>query len=85
MNDENRKKSAMIRAILCILVIIVVILGWTGIIPRIIGMVASSVILCGISAWNGIEALKEKRKSTAIFNFIMMAVIMILCIGAFVL
>lgn len=79
------KKSAMIRAVLCVLVIIFVILSWTKIIPSTPSIVISSLTLCVVSAWNGIESLKDGRKNTAIFNFVMTAIILFLCIGMLIL
>ncbi|MGN1480402.1 hypothetical protein [Porcipelethomonas sp.] len=79
------RKSAMIRAVLCVLVIIIVILGWTNIIPSTPGIIISSVMLCVISAWNGIENFQDGRKNIAVFNFIMTAIILFLCIGILIL
>ena len=62
MNEDKRKKLAIVRAILCILVIVIVILGWIEIIPKTIGMIISTIILCVVSGWNGVEALQMKRK-----------------------
>ena len=45
MNEDKRKKLAIVRAILCILVIVIVILGWIEIIPKTIGMIISTIIL----------------------------------------
>ena len=58
MNEDKRKKLAIVRAILCILVIVIVILGWIEIIPKTIGMIISTIILCVVSGWNGVEALQ---------------------------
>lgn len=85
MNQNENKKGAMIRAIMCVLVIIIVILGWTKIIPTTIGIVISSLLLCTVSAWNGAESLKAGRKNTAIFNFVMAAIILFLLIGLLIL
>lgn len=80
MNEDKRKKLAIVRAILCILVIVIVILGWIEIIPKTIGMIISTIILCVVSGWNGVEALQMKRKGTGIFNFVICALILALCI-----
>lgn len=85
MNEEKRKKLTIVRAILCVLVMVIVILGWIDIIPKTIGMIISTVILCIVSSWNGIEALQMKRKGAGIFNLIMAALILVLCIIAIVL
>ena len=44
MNEDKRKKLAIVRAILCILVIVIVILGWIEIIPKTIGMIISTIM-----------------------------------------
>ena len=80
MNEDKRKKLAIVRAILCILVIVIVILGWIEIIPKTIGMIISTIILCVASGWNGVEALQMKRKGAGIFNFVICALILALCI-----
>ena len=80
MNEDKRKKLAIVRAILCILVIVIVILGWIEIIPKTIGMIISTIILCVVSGWNGVEALQMKRKGCRLFNFVICALILALCI-----
>ncbi len=80
MNEDKRKKLAIVRAILCILVIVIVILGWIEIIPKTIGMIISTIILCVVSGWNGVEALQMKLKGACIFNFVICALILGLCI-----
>ena len=80
MNEDKRKKLAIVRAILCILVIVIVILGWIEIIPKTIGMIISTIILCVVSGWNGVEALQMKRKGAGIFNFVICELILALCI-----
>ena len=77
---NSSKKSNMIRA-MCAVVIVIVILGWTKIIPQIVGIIASSLLLCVVSGWNGIESYKEGRKHTAIFNFIMVGILLFLLAG----
>ena len=78
---NSSKKSNMIRAIMCAVVIVIVILGWTKIIPQIVGIIASSLLLCVVFGWNGIESYKEGRKHTAIFNFIMVGILLFLLAG----
>jgi heme/copper-type cytochrome/quinol oxidase subunit 4 len=85
MNEDKNKKTAMIRAILCVIVIVIVILGWIDIIPKTAGIVAASLILCVISVWNGLVAIKNQQKHVAVFNFIITGVIVILCAGVIVL
>lgn len=85
MNEEKRKKLVIVRAILCVLVIAVVILGWIEIIPKSIGMIISTVILCIVSSWNAVEALQMKRKGACIFNFTIAALILVLCIISIIL
>ena len=80
MNEDKRKKLAIVRAILCILVIVIVILGWIEIIPKTIGMIISTIILCVVSGWNGVEALQMIRKGAGNFNFVISALILALCI-----
>ncbi|MDE6102922.1 MAG: hypothetical protein K2F60_00160 [Oscillospiraceae bacterium] len=85
MNEETRKKLVILRAILCVLVIVIVILGWTDIISKTIEIIVCTIVLGVITIWNGIEAIQMKRKGAAVFNFIMAAVILTLCIAGLIL
>lgn len=81
MNEEKRKKLVILRAILCVFVIVIVILGWTDIIPKTIEMIVCTIVLGVVTIWNGVEAIQMKRKGAAALNFIMAAVILTLCIA----
>lgn len=85
MNEETRKKLVILRAILCVLVIVIVILGWTDIISKTIEIIVCTVILGVVTIWNGIESIQMKRKGVAVFNFIMAAVLLTLCIAGLIL
>ena len=90
--DENEKNTnsrskvtTLIRAVICVLVMAVIILNWVDIIPITVSIVTSTVLLCGVTMWNAVEAVKDKRKGSAILNFILFALLAGLCAAAFIL
>ena len=85
MNEKKGRTAALIRAALCVVVMVVVILGWLEIMPSEVGIIIASGLLCGVSLWNGIEAVRNGRKGAGIFNFIMSGVLILLCVTAILL
>ncbi len=89
--EENEKKNgggkvpALIRAVICVIVMAVIILNWVDIIPITISIVTSTVLLCGVTMWNGIESAKAGRKGSAILNFILFVLLAGLCAASFIL
>lgn len=81
MSEETRKKLVILRAVLCVLVMVIVILGWTGVISKTVEIIICTVVLGVITVWNGVEAVQAKRKAFGIFNFIMAAIVVALCIA----
>lgn len=79
-NNNSSKNTYIIRAILCVVAIIIVVLSWVEIIPDTVGIVAASLILSVVSIWNGIDSLKENKKGSAIFKFVMSAILIVLCL-----
>ena len=88
-NGENNsvgKITTLVRAVICVAVMAVIILNWVGIIGDIrISITISTVLLCGVTMWNGIEALKSKRTGSAVLNFVLFAILALLCVAAFIL
>lgn len=85
MEENNNKNSsirntAIIRIILCVISLIMVILGWVGLIPRVVGIVSASVFLIAVSLWNAVEAIKEGKKVSAILKFVMCGILAVLCV-----
>lgn len=81
MNEETRKKLVILRAVLCVLVIVIIILGWTNVISKTIEIIISTVVISVVTIWNGIEAVQDKNKGFAAFSFTMTAIVLVLCIG----
>ncbi len=81
MNEETRKKLVILRAVLCVLVIVIIILGWTNVISKTVEIIISTVVISVVTIWNGIEAVQNKNKGFAAFSFIMTAIVLFLCIG----
>lgn len=81
MDEKKRNKlTAIIRAAICVAVMVVVALGWLDIIPSHIGVIISSALLAVVSIWNAVEAFRDKRKGAGIFNIVMTAIIITLCV-----
>ena len=80
MNEETRKKLVILRAVLCVLVIVIIILGWTNVISKTVEIIISTVVISVVTIWNGIEAVQSKNKGFAAFSFTMTAIVLVLCI-----
>lgn len=85
MNENKGKITSLIRAIICVVVMGVIVLDWVNIIPTKISIIVSTVLLCGVTIWNGIEAVQSGKKAAAILNFVMSAIMAALCVISFVL
>lgn len=83
-NNNQQKNSALVRIVLCVVVLIVLFLGIFKIVSRKITLPVSSVLLIAVAIWNGVEYLKSGKKKTAAVTFIMAAVLLILLAGYFI-
>lgn len=83
-NNNQQKNSALVRIILCVVVLIVLFLGIFKIVSKKITLPVSSVLLIAVAIWNGVEYLKSGKKKTAAVTFIMAAVLLILLAGYFI-
>lgn len=82
MKQNLKNKTVIIRLILSAVAIVFIILGWSSVISDKIAL-AVAVVLIGISTvWNGVEAVIDKRIKSAVLNFVMSAIIVILTITA---
>ncbi|MGN0614452.1 MAG: hypothetical protein ACI4JB_11210 [Porcipelethomonas sp.] len=82
-NEKNTKKTtSIIRTILCVVVMAIIVLGWLEIIPDSVSIIIAAVVLCGVSVWNGAEALKEGRKGAGIVNMVAAGILVLLCIAS---
>lgn len=79
--NSKRKKLTFIRSVICIIVIIVIALGMFEIIPQVISLIASCILLTVVAIWNGAVIFKSGKKSMAVFNFILAAAIITICIA----
>ncbi|MGN0621888.1 MAG: hypothetical protein ACI4I9_08475 [Porcipelethomonas sp.] len=78
-NNGNGKKMALIRSVICLAVILIITLGRFKIIPTTISLIAACILLTIIAVWNGASLFKSGKKSMAVFNIIIGAVIILLC------
>ncbi|GAB5083543.1 hypothetical protein Osc2_03110 [Ruminococcus sp. 25CYCFAH16] len=83
-NNKQQKNTALIRIILCVVVMIILFLGIFKIVSRKITLPVSSVLLIAVAIWNGIEYFKSGKKKTAAVTFIMAAVLLALLAGYFI-
>lgn len=79
MSEKNNKNSSMVRIILCVIALIIIIISWLDIIPDKIGIILSVAALLIVTIWNGIEALGEGNKKSAIAKFVLSGILVILC------
>lgn len=84
MSENNNKNSSLIRIILCVISLIIVVISWLDLIPNTIGIVSSAGILIVVTLWNAIESLKENNKRSAIIKFVTAAILLLICIFAFI-
>lgn len=85
MNEKKGKVTSLIRAIICVVVMGVIILDWMGVLETTVAVVISTLLLCGVTVWNGIEAAQNGKKGGAIFNFILGGIMLALCVLSFIL
>ncbi len=77
------KTSAIIRIILCVVILITCLLGMFKVVDKTITIPITSVSLIAVSAWNGIEAIREGRKKQAILMFVCIAILIAMLIITF--
>lgn len=86
MNEENKtSKATLVRTILSAVAMIIVILGIAEIVPNNIALIIAVLLVCAVAVWNGIDSIKNSRKKTAIMNFTMAGILIILSLAAVIL
>lgn len=82
MNQNLKNKTVIIRLILSVVAVAFLILGWSEVISDKIAL-AIAVAFIGISTvWSGIEAVIDKRIKSAVLNFAMTAILVVLTLTA---
>ncbi len=79
-NNKSVRNMSIIKIILCLISLIFVIIGWLGLIPKVVGIVAASVFLIAVSLWNAVDAIKEGKKASAILKFVMCGILAAICV-----
>ncbi len=85
MKESRYTKSALIRIILSAIALITVILGIVDIAPRKITLPVSVAFLSVSMIWSGIDAIKNKRIKSAVFNFVLVGILVILTVASILL
>lgn len=85
MNESKYSKSALIRIILSAIALITVILGIVDIVPSKISLPIAVAFLSASTIWSGIDAIKNKRIKSAVFNFVLVGVLIILTLASILL
>ncbi len=85
MNENKSSKPALIRVIFSVVALLVVTLGIVDIIPSKISLPIAVAFLSASMIWGGIEAVKNKRIKSAVFNFVLVGILIILTLASILL
>ncbi len=83
MNESTKSKTIIARIILSSVAVVCVILGWLEIVPDKIALGAAILFIGAAAIWNCVEAFIEKRTKSAVLNFVMALILIIITVTAF--
>ncbi len=78
MNENKTKIMSIIRISLSFIAMIVVILNMLEIIPSNISLMIALICVGIVTIWNGVEAIKSGRIKSAVFNFVLIGILLLL-------